>query len=246
MLSHRTLLIAAMSVVGLLASNVESLAISFTSANLDDVGTWNTVYAQGFRPSLDASPDPGLSTGDPVSLEQFDFLKSGSVDSAANIQLAIVDNLFYDYSVQLTTGSSAFVGISSNTIASTAGIATGDPISFTFSSLPLTYGSDYAAVFVNDDGLGNLTPVLVSALTENYIESPPSSGNFVPATNYGTDSEFQYATSNFISGGFFSTFSLAGDAGFEATFSAIPEPTSALLMVAAMSMLLSRRRTNRR
>ena len=243
MLVYRIALVAVIAATCLLATGGNLFAITFTSANLDDAGTWNTVYVQGFRPSLNASPNPGLSAGDPVSLEQFDFLKSGFSDSAANIQLAIVNTMWYDYTTQLTTSSSEFVGISSNTIASTAGIATGDPISFAFGSLPLTYGSEYAAVFVNDDGFGNLTPVLVSAMTENYIESPPSSGTFIPTTNYGTDSEFQYATSNSISGGFFSTFTFAGDAGFEATFSAVPEPSAAFLLVVAISaIMLSDRR----
>ena len=121
-------------------------------------------------------------------------------------------------------------------------LATGDPISFSFPSLSLTYGSDYAAVFVNDDGSGALTPVLVSALTENYVESPPSSGVFVPASNYGGDSQFQYATSNFINNGFFSTFAFAGDAAFEATFSLVPEPGSGLLALATAVMLFAKRR----
>lgn len=218
------------------------LAQTFTSANRDDAGTWNTVYAQGFRPSLNASPDPGLPAGDSVFLNQLDFYKSGEADSASNIQLAIVDNMFYDYSVQLTTSSSSFVGISANTIAGTAPLATGDPITFSFPNLPLEYGSDYAAVFVNDDGSGNLTPVLVSALTENYTESPPGSGVFVPVSNYGGDSEFQYATSNFINNGFFNTFAFAGDAAFEATFSVVPEPASGVLAFVGVVILLARRR----
>ena len=242
MLSGRNLIVIAMATTVVMLSEVNSRATTFTSANLDDTDTWSTVFAQGFSPSINASPNPGLSAGDAVALERFDFLKSGTPDSASNIQLAIVDSLFYDYTNQLTTSSSAFVGISSNTVASTAPIATGDRISFSFGSLPLTYGSDYAAVFVNDDGQGNLTPALVSAMTENYVEDPPNSGNFVPATNYGADDEFIYATSNFINNGFFNTFSFAGDAGFEATFTAVPEPSSFLLAIFSMAAVLARKR----
>lgn len=224
---------------GYVVADIE--AATFSTANLDDAGTWNTVYVQGFRPSLDASPDPGFSAGDAVNLELFRFFKSGFADSASNIKLAILNNIYYDYNVQLTTSSGAFVGISSNTVASTAGLSENDPIDFSFSGLSLAYGSDYAAVFVNDDGLGNLTPIQVSALTENYVESAPSSGIFVPASNYGTNAEYNYTTSNFISGGFFSAFGDAGDAKFRAFFSAVPEPSTCLLAIAGLATLLVRR-----
>ena len=53
----------------------------------------------------------------------------------------------------------------------------------------------------------------LSALDANYVDI--GGGSFHPATNYGTEDQFSYATSNFINGsGFFNTFSFAGDADF--------------------------------
>ena len=128
------------------------------------------------------------------------------------------------------------MGISSNTISSTASIATGSPISFTFNNLPLVYGNDYAAMFVNVGAGGALTPVLVSALDANYVDI--GGGNFHPATNYGTENQFQYATSNSINNGFFSTFMFAGDADFSAALNTVPEPPSlALLMFGGIAGL---------
>ncbi len=186
--------------------------------------------------SLGATPNPGVSNGSAVNLTKFEFFKSGNADAASNIQLAILDSIFPGSpTVDNTTSTSpTVVGLSTNTIASTAGIATGDPIAFDFANLPLSYGSDYAAVLVNvgtDVGNGApLTPVLVSALTANYVDV--GGGDYHPATNYGTDSEYNYATGNFISGGYFNTFSYAGDANFRATLNAVPEPSTLLIGLA--------------
>lgn len=225
--------VVAAAAVAVLSAQAQTYTVSYT-----DGGTWNTVYAQGFSTSLGASPTPSLSVGNPVNLTQFQFYKSGTADSAANIQLAIFNTLYPDIT-GLTTANSSFVGLSDNTIASTAAIATGSPITFTFNNLALTYGSDYSAYFVNVSGT-SLTPVLVSALTANYALQ--SDGNYHPATNYGTESQYQYATGNYISGGYLSAFSYAGDANFTATFSAVPEPTaSALLGLGALLLFIRRR-----
>ncbi|MBX3425267.1 MAG: hypothetical protein KF688_06270 [Pirellulales bacterium] len=216
----------------------------FTVSYLDG-GSWSSVYAQGFSPSLGDTPSQSLGAGDAVSLRKFEFFKSGNADAAADFQLAILSNIFADLT-GLSTGHGAFVGLSTNTIASTAGIATGDPIVFDFADLPLAYGGNYAAVLVTESA-GALTPVLVSALTTNYVETPPGSGSYHPATNYGAEDQFQYATSNFIAtnqfGSFFNTFSFAGDANFRATLFAVPEPeTLAGAAVAATIAALFRRR----
>jgi hypothetical protein len=198
----------------------QQFTVSYT-----DGGSWNTVFTQGFSPSVSPNPNPGLGAGDTVSLAEFSFYKSGNADSAADIRLAILNNIFGDLT-GLSTSSPLFVGLSENTIASTAPISTGSPITFEFDNLPLTYGNNYAAVYVNVGAGGSLTPVRVSSLTANYVETPPGSGSFHPQTNYGTESQFIYATSNFITvnqfGQFFNTFSFAGDANFTAVF--VPEP----------------------
>ncbi|MGA2247629.1 MAG: PEP-CTERM sorting domain-containing protein [Verrucomicrobiota bacterium] len=205
-----------------LSAQAQSYAISYT-----DGGTWSTVYAQGFSTSLGATPAPGVADGTAVDLTQFQFFKSGDADSAANIQLAIFNTMYPD-TTGLTTGSSSFVGLSDNTIASTGPIATGSPIIFTFGDLQLSYGNDYSAYFVNVGAGGTLTPVLVSALTANYVLE--SDGNYHPASNYGTESQYQYTTGNYISGGYLNAFSYAGDADFSVSITAVPEPTAGALL----------------
>lgn len=238
---------AALAAVAVMVTS-SAVAGPYTVSYLDG-GNWNTVYVQGFNTSLGASPNPGVPNGSPVSLSKFEFFKSGTADAASNIQLAILNNIFVDMSGGLTTSNAAFVGLSTNTIANTTGIATNDPIAFDFANLPLSYGSDYAAILVNvgtDVGNGApLTPVLVSALTANYSDAN-TPGDFHPTTNYGTEGEFTYATSNFINAGFFSTFSYAGDANFRATLNAVPEPAALLIsLTGALGAGVFVRRRNR-
>ena len=230
-------IIAALALALLPAKAQTPYTVSYT-----DGGTWNTVYAQGFSTSLGASPVPGASVGDTVDLTQFQFYKSGTADSAANIQLAIFNTL-YPNLTGITTSSPNFVGLSANTIASTAPIATGSPITFTFNNLALTYGNDYAAYCVNVSGT-SLTPVLVSALTANYVDL--GGGDYHPASNYGTESQYQYATGNYISGGYLSAFSYAGDADFTASLTTIPEPATLALLGSGVILLALQRRRARR
>ena len=66
---------------------------------------------------------------------------------------------------------------------------------------------------------------------------------FHPITNYGANDDFRLATSNFISGGFFNTFSFGGDANFRATLNAVPEPaTICLALLLSSGAALVRRR----
>jgi hypothetical protein len=235
-------LIATLSAVVLLCMAPVSSAAEFEVSYLDGA-SWNSIYAQGFSPSVSPNPNLGLAAGDQVSLTEFSFFKSGNADN--DIKLAIISPFFANIQ-GMNTGSSFLVGLSDNTINGTAGIAVGDPIAFTFSGLPLTYGNNYAAVMVSQSG-NALTPQLVPALVADYVESPPGSGTFVPETNYGTDTQFDYAVSNFIStsifGSFFNTFSFAADANFVATFTAVPEPSSVLLAIGCLGVAaLNRRR----
>src|SRR5262245_784584 len=137
-------------------------AVVFTDSFLAG-GTWNTVYAQGFSPALAPNPDPNLSFTDTLSLEQFEFFKSGTADAIgtpggpAGVQLVILNNIFGNLNV-LSTSSPLVVGLSANTITSTAAIPTGAPITFTFNGLPILYGSSYGAAVVSNNG-GMLTPV---------------------------------------------------------------------------------------
>jgi hypothetical protein len=141
------------------------------------------------------------------------------------------------------------VGLSTNTLADTDSLVEFDSIAFDFDCLELDYYGNYSAIFVNESG-GDLTPVLVSALTANYAEVPPGSGDFHPTSNYGwgpdPESDFDHVTSNFINAGFFSAFAYAGDARFRASFCTtceIPEPTSLLLgLVGLVGLMFVRRR----
>ncbi len=231
-----TSILAALAMSALPAKAQTPYTVSYT-----DGGTWNTVYAQGFSTSLGATPVPGASIGDTVDLTQFQFFKSGTADSAADIYLAIFNTMYPD-TVGLTTGSSSFVGLSANSIASTASLNTGDAITFTFNNLALTYGNDYSAYFVNVSG-SSLTPVLVSALTANYVDL--GGGDWHPASNYGTESQYQYVTGNYISGGYLSAFSYAGDADFNASLTTIPEPTTLALLSGGVILLAMQRRRAR-
>jgi hypothetical protein len=216
----------------------------FTNSYLDG-SSWNSIYAQGFSPSLAPVPNPGLAAGATVNLTSFEFFKSGNADNNSNIQLAIINNLFADIT-GLSTSHPAFLGLSTNTIPGTALIPTGAPIAFVFNNIPLTYGNNYGAVYVNVSG-NTLTPVLVPSLVADYVENPPGSGTFRPETNYGGEDQFQYAVSNFITtnifGSFFNTFSFAADANFVATF-AVPEPAAASLALVGGAIVLSRRRSH--
>jgi hypothetical protein len=222
--------ISALAVVTLRAQNYN---VAFT-----DGGSWSTVYAQGFSTSLGASPNPGVPNGNVVQLTQFQFFKSGTADSAANIQLAIF-NTMYPNLTGLNESSSAFVGLSANTLAGTGSLNTGDAETFSFNNLSLNYGNDYMAMFVNVGAGGTLTPILVSALTANYALQ--GDGNYHPTDNYGTETQFQYATANFINGSFFSAFSYGGDALFNASLSATPEPGVLTILGCGVAALLGRR-----
>ncbi len=201
-----------------------AVAAPFTASYLDG-STWNTIYAQGFNAFVNDGMTETLNIGDPVPLSRFEFYKSGTEDAASNIRLAIITPFFANIQ-DLTTSSAAFVGLSTNTIASTAGIALGDPIRFDFADLPLVFGDYYGAAFVNVDELGNVTPVLVSSLTADYIESPVGSGTYVPESNYDFDpsnpTDYNTSVSNFITenefGHFYFGFDGAGDANFTAYF----------------------------
>ncbi len=166
----------ALVAVSLLGSASLARAVSLTDSYTDG-GNWNTVYAQGFSPALAPNPDYGFSFNENISLERFQFFKSGTPDAIgtagnpANVQLVILNNIFGDIT-NLSTSSPLVVGLSSNSIGSTAALATGAPITFQFNALQLRYGNSYAAVVVSNNG-GLLTPVRMSALTANYAESSP-------------------------------------------------------------------------
>ncbi|TWT92851.1 hypothetical protein Pla108_39910 [Botrimarina colliarenosi] len=162
---------------------------------------WNVLYAQGFSPYLDPSPDPGLEFGETVSLDRFQFFKAGLIEGAQEVaepfRLAIVSNYFVNLT-GLTTEDPAIVGLSTNAINGSASTAVGDPFTFNFDGLELDYFTDYAALYVTESG-GLLTPALVPSMIVGYVETEPGSEVYVPEADYGDpDGEYQYAASNFI------------------------------------------------
>lgn len=213
-----------------LACGPQAEAVSFTTSYTDG-GNWNAVYAQGFKASMLATPNPGLAATDTVSLDRFQFFKSGNADITASFRLAIVDNFFIDLDTFSTT-TPQLIGLSTNTITGTSQFATGAPITFNFDSLPLVYGdgedssdNNYAAIFVTEGEGGKLSPILVPVLIADYVENPPGSGTYVPESDYGdATTNYFLATSNFIngtagSGRYFATFNTYyADANFVATF----------------------------
>lgn len=213
-----------------LACGSVARAVSFTTSYTDG-GNWNAVYAQGFKASMTPSPNPGLAATDMVSLDRFQFFKSGSADIAASFRLAIVNNFFVNLDT-FTTASPELVGLSTNSITGTSQFATGAAMTFNFDSLPLVYGdgedssdNNYAAIFVTEGEGGALSPVLVPVLIADYVETSPGSGVYVPESDYGdVATNYFLSTSNFISGTagsgrYLATFNdYYADANFIATF----------------------------
>lgn len=207
----RLALIAA-TVAVFAAANPPASAQSFVNSYTDGA-SFNAVYAQGFSPFTQPSPDPGLGLLDTVSLDRFQFFKSGLegpggamfTEVPGQFQLAIIDNFFMNLDT-LTVDSPELIGLSSNAINGSASVATGAALTFNFSNVELTYGIDYAALYVTNDG-GVLTPVLVPTLIADYVETEPGSGVYVPESNYGDpDLEYQYSVSNFINSNEFGSF----------------------------------------
>ena len=241
-----TITFAVALLLSIASSRLIATAADFEVSYLDG-SSWNSIYAQGFSPSVSPNPNLGLAAGDQVSLTEFSFFKSGNADNLNDLKLAIISPYFSNIA-GMNTGSAFLVGLSDNTISGTAGIATNDPIAFTFSNLALTYGNGYGAVLVSQSG-SVLTPQLVPALVADYVETAPGSGVYAPETNYGTNAQFDYAVSNFIStsifGSFFNTFSDAADANFVASFTAVPEPGSAVLGLSCLAFaVVGRKRRN--
>lgn len=196
--------IRALLTLGALAVALASCVSAQTFTNdFSGWGSWNSLYGQGFAPYVQPSPDPGFTEPVTVELDRFQFFKSGNADITQPVRLAIFDNFFINLT-GLSTSYENFLGLSTNTIEDTSGIAVGDPITFNFDGLELNYfpdGLGYAAIFVTEDSEnpGMLTPVLVPANTVDYVEDPPGSGTFVPVAAYEEfPGEYQFAATNFI------------------------------------------------
>lgn len=228
-------------------------AVSYTASYLDG-STWDTIYGQGFNPyTSDLLPGQPYEFGEIVPLNRWEFFKSGEADTATNIRLAIIEGvldgqtgMYADIAnMNINDPNGPVVGISTNTIVSTASIPTGAPIRFNFDGgLDLVFGNWYGAIMVNVDGSGNVTPVLVSALTADYLPAPGDPNEFYPETNYDFSADpngrlpdpldplfidFFTSASNFINpdmtfGTFLTGFDWGGDANFIAYFDTVFPP----------------------
>lgn len=222
-MTHRT---ACLALLAALAASTAQ-AVPFVTAYTDGE-QWNSIYAQGFSPLVNPTPDPGLDFVTPVYLDRFQFFKAGLIEGAVEVsepvRLVILNNFFPDLT-GLNAEHAAVVGVSTNSV-DTASAPIGSPLTFNFDHLELDYAvnPDYAALYVTEGEGGELTPVLVPSMIADYVESEPGSGVFAPESDYGDPQlEFQYAASNFLTVNEFGTYLSAfdvphGDASFVAYF----------------------------
>ncbi|BAM03148.1 PEP-CTERM sorting domain-containing protein [Phycisphaera mikurensis] len=229
-----------------LAATAAALAVTGTAAAVPftlstPLGGATTAYGQSFVPSLGATPDPGLAPSDSVFLETFGFTSGGDGVGSTSTLLAVLPAAFFDFSGGLTAADA--VGVSTNTVDTTSAVY-GTAYDFEFGGLELSYTDDapYSAVFVTDDGAGNLTPLGVSVAFVGFEESSP--GVFTPITNLGGTGNFD-VTALFgpPSGtGFLGGATDAQDLAITATFDTVPEPASLALVALGGVALLGRRR----
>jgi hypothetical protein len=207
---------------------------------------------------VNPSPDPGFAAETEVHLDRFQFFKSGATEydsgdgvlapipAALDVQLAIVysigdamhptaNGIFLNLAT-LTTTSPELAGLSTNTIADVGTIATGDPITFSFNHLPLTYGSssdignnNYGAILVTKNPDNTLTPVRVPAIVVDYLD-----GQNEIESDYGQPGNYYLSGSNFMHtnsfGTYFDAFNATdtnghGDGNFIASFDLPPGVT---------------------
>jgi hypothetical protein len=226
--SHALVVAVTALVVGAAAA-LPAWAVTFTSSYTDG-GTWRTLFAQGFKPSVNPSPNPGLAIADVVHLDRFQFFKSGATEydtgggvmapipPALDVQLAIVNSIetgngangIFVNLQTLTTTSPYLIGLSTNTIADVSTIATGDPITFNFDHLELVYGEDsseelinnnYGAILVKKNPDNTLSPVRVPAIVVDYLD-----GQNEIESDYGQPGNYFLSGSNFMHTNDFGTY----------------------------------------
>lgn len=213
-------------------------AATFTTSNTADAGSYGTVTAQSFSPSIASNPNPGSAAGDTVYLSTFSFYETPN-SSGTGLKLVILDGA-YPNLAGLTTSSPAVLGISTNTV-DIAAPSDGGALTFALANVPLLFGNTYAAGLFTQSGT-SLTPVTTQLLTANY-STPDNGANYYPTTNYGGLDNYQATASGSVSGGYYAAYAHGGDANFYATLSTtIPEPTTAALAAAGLALVGARRR----
>lgn len=216
------------------AMGTTACADPFTSSYLDG-GSWELMFGQGFNAFVNDGDPPNIP--DPVPLTRFEFYKSGLEDTASNIKLVILNGLYPDLTgFDVNDPNGPVIGVSTNTIATTTGIGIGAPLRFDFEGVDLVFGEYYGAIFANIDEAGIWTPVLVSSLATNYVQTDPNDPNspYFPETNYDFSADpngmlpdpnapdYNTSGTNFMHtdefGTFFDGFTGGGDANFTAYY----------------------------
>ncbi|MEM1185340.1 MAG: hypothetical protein AAGI53_10105 [Planctomycetota bacterium] len=152
----------------------------FVSAH-EEGGSFDDVLGQSFSPGIDAAPDPGSPSN--VMLKRFTFFRGddgtfGGATGSANTTLVIVDAPFPDIT------NLGVLGQSTNTVDVTSVAANGGEIVFDFDGLELDFSTNYAALLLETDAMGNLLDIATAnLLTTDFADD--GTGTFVPQSSYG-------------------------------------------------------------
>lgn len=181
----------------------------FVSAH--DAGTeWRDIAGQSFSPSVNPTPDIGAPSE--ALLRRFTFMRGGGAAASTDTILLIVTGSFPNIA------NLNILGQSTNIVDGTA-LSVGDGMVFEFDPpLPLEFASNYSALLFEADTNGDPAFFVTTNLqSTNFVQDPPDSGNFVPASEYGGTS-FDFGRLIFPGGTTFYESSSDVDARFTALF----------------------------
>ena len=190
--------------------------------------TWSDVLGQGFIVGLEPTPDPALTAGDPVQLDEFLTFRAGAGfgDPDAEVFLAITDGAFFDWNGD-PDGSfmptvADMLAVSSNSFNPST-LAADDPMAFAFGAgTELIYGGAYGAVYVTIDASDNVTPIAVGSLIGDWVLDELL-GVWLPTQTHGIEDQFEASAlfTDFDGEGSLDGCELACDMSFQATFSVL-------------------------
>ena len=219
---------AALSLIVLAASAAQAQT-TFTEGNISG-NNWSDTWGQSFVVGLEPTPDPGLTTGDTVKLDQFLTFRAGagSGDPDADVYLAITEGAYFDWNGDpdgsYTPTVVDMLAISDNTINPST-LAANDPMTFTFGSgagVDVLYGSAYAATYVTIDASDNVTPVQVGSLLVDWALDDLL-GIWLPVADYGAQDNYDATAlfADYDGDGYLDGCDFSCDMSFNATFSTV-------------------------
>ena len=189
------LLGAAIAIAGLASLSATSgFAQTFTEGGVAGTTSSDT-WGQGFVVGLEATPDPGLTEGDEVTLVDFTSYRAsaGFGDPDADVYLVITEGTFFDWNGELddwTPTTADLVAVSTNSFNPST-LAANDAMTFTFdSSAVLLAGSNYGAVYATIDENDMVTPVQVGSIIGDWYEDELL-GIWLPVQNHGDQELFE-------------------------------------------------------